>query len=159
MATRCTSGLYARKHNPWVNFSNVPAASNLPFTAFPSDFSTLPTLAFVVPNLCNDTHDCSITTGDTWLDSNIDSYAQWAKTRNSLLVLTWDEDDRSQSNQIPTLFVGALVVPGNYGEGIDHFRVLATLETMYGLPLTGSAAGKTPITDAWDHIVFSDGFE
>ncbi len=159
VATSCTSGLYARKHNPWVNFSNVPAQSNLPFTAFPSDFSTLPTLAFVVPNLCNDTHDCSITTGDTWLSVNIGAYAQWAKVNNSLLVLTWDEDDHSQANQIPTLFVGALVIPGNYSEAIDHFRVLATLETMYGLTLTGSAAGKTEITDVWDHIVFDNGFE
>jgi len=159
VATKCTSGLYARKHNPWVNFSNVPAQSNLPFSAFPADFSTLPTLAFVVPNLCNDTHDCSITTGDTWLSANIDAYAQWAKAHNSLLVLTWDEDDHSQSNQIPTLFGGALVIPGTYSEGVDHFRVLATLETMYGLALTGSAAGKTPITDVWDHMIFDDGFE
>jgi phosphatidylinositol-3-phosphatase len=159
VTTQCTSGLYARKHNPWVNFSNVPADSNQPFTAFPSDFSTLPTLAFVVPNLCNDMHDCSITTGDTWLHDNIDTYAQWAKGHNSLLVLTWDEDDHSQSNQIPTLFVGALVVPGNYSEGVDHFRVLATLETMYGLALTGSAAGETPITDVWDQVIFRDGFE
>ena len=37
-------------------------------------------------------------------------------THNSLLVLTWDEDDYSQSNQIPTLFVGALVIPGSYTE-------------------------------------------
>jgi hypothetical protein len=159
VATKCTSGLYARKHNPWVNFSNVPTKSNLPFTKFPSDFSTLPTLAFVVPNLCNDTHDCSITTGDTWLSVNIDAYAQWAKVHNSLLVLTWDEDDRSQSNQIPTLFVGALVIPGNYNESIDHFRVLATLETMYGLALTGSAADRSAVTDVWDQVVFSDGFE
>jgi len=159
VAAQCTSGLYARKHNPWVNFSNVPTQSNLPFTAFPADFSTLPTLAFVVPNLCNDTHDCSITTGDTWLSVNIDAYAQWAKAHNSLLVLTWDEDDHSQSNQIPTLFVGTLVIPGNYGEGIDHCRVLATLETMYGVALTGSAAVKAPITDVWDRVIFNDGFE
>jgi len=159
VATKCTSGLYARKHNPWVNFRNVPAESNLPFTAFPTDFSTLPTLAFVVPNLCNDTHDCSITTGDTWLSVNIGAYAQWAKAHDSLLVLTWDEDDHSQSNQIPTLFVGALVIPGNYSESIDHFRVLATLETMYGLELTGSAADRSAVTDVWDQILFRNGFE
>jgi phosphatidylinositol-3-phosphatase len=159
VATKCTSGLYARKHNPWVNFSNVPAPSNQSFAAFPGDYSALPTLAFVVPNLCNDMHDCSIATGDAWLHDNIDAYAQWAKVHNSLLVLTWDEDDHSQSNQIPTLFVGALVVPGDYAEAIDHFSVLATLETMYGLPLTGSAANATAISDVWDRTIFADGFE
>jgi phosphatidylinositol-3-phosphatase len=33
--TGATSGRYARKHNPAVSFSNVPAASNRPFTDFP----------------------------------------------------------------------------------------------------------------------------
>src|SRR5256884_1592307 len=49
--TGCTSGRYARKHNPWVNFSNVSAASNLKFSPFPTNFASLPTLSFVVPNL------------------------------------------------------------------------------------------------------------
>src|SRR5512143_1549684 len=56
--TGCTSGRYARKHNPWVNYTNVPASANLTFAAFPSDYADLPTVAFVVPNLCNDMHDC-----------------------------------------------------------------------------------------------------
>ena len=56
--TGCTSGAYARKHNPWVNFtSNVPAASNLTFSDFPTSYSSLPTVSFVVPNLNDDMHD------------------------------------------------------------------------------------------------------
>jgi hypothetical protein len=43
IGSTCTSGAYARKHNPWVNFSNVPSSVNMPFTSFPSDYSTLPT--------------------------------------------------------------------------------------------------------------------
>src|SRR5882724_10898767 len=35
-STVCTSGAYARKHAPWVNFTNVPAAANQPFSAFPT---------------------------------------------------------------------------------------------------------------------------
>ena len=38
--TGCGSQGYARKHNPWVDFSNVPAASNQPLTSFPTDYST-----------------------------------------------------------------------------------------------------------------------
>src|SRR5262249_4677316 len=53
--TGCDAGgsaepLYARKHNPWVDFADVPAASNQPFESFPSDFTQLPSVAFVVPN-------------------------------------------------------------------------------------------------------------
>jgi len=155
----CTSGNYARKHNPWVNFNDVPTASNQSFAAFPSDFSYLPTLSFVVPNLCNDMHNCSIATGDAWLQAYIDPYAQWARTHNSLLVLTWDEDDYSQSNQIPTLFAGTLVIPGDYAEMIDHYTVLATLEAIYGLPPIAGAATRTAIADVWDSTIFKAGFE
>ena len=162
-STVCSAGTapntYQRKHNPWVNFTNVPAASNQPYSAFPSDFSTLPTLAFVIPNQCDDMHDCPVATGDTWLLANIDAYAEWSKTHNSLLVLTWDENDSSVPNQITTIFAGALVVPGQYGETIDHFTILATLEAMYGLDPIGGAAAEAAITDVWDTRLFQDGFE
>src|SRR5262249_23321585 len=61
--------LYARKHNPWVNFTDVPSSNNMPFTSFPSsaNFSSLPTISFVVPNQQNDMHDGTISQGDTWL--------------------------------------------------------------------------------------------
>ena len=65
--TGCTSGRYARKHNPWVNFTNVPAASNQPLTSFPTDYSTLPAVSFVIPNLDHDMHDGTIAQGDTWI--------------------------------------------------------------------------------------------
>jgi len=148
-STVCTSGGYARKHNPWVNFSNVPASSNQPFSAFPTDFTQLPTVSWVVPNLCNDMHDCSISTGDTWLQNHLDAYAQWAKTHNSLLIVTFDEDDGGGGNNIATLFYGQQVKTGTYAEHVDHFDVLRTLEDMYGLPYAGAAATSTPITDCW----------
>ena len=88
--TGCTSGPYARKHNPWVNFSNVPSSQNLRFSRFPTDFTTLPTVSIVVPNLNDDMHDGSVSTGDTWAKNHIDAYAQWAKTHNSLLIVTFD---------------------------------------------------------------------
>lgn len=173
-STTCSSGLYQRKHNPWSDFANLSGGSlaaitNQPFSNFPVDFSTLPTLSFVIPNQCHDMHGVSvtcpvgtaaiITAGDTWLQTNLDAYVHWAPGHNSLLVLTWDEDDNSQSNQIPTIFTGALVVPGNYSETINHFNVLATLEAMYGLTPVGSDTAKAavPITDVFR--IFADGFE
>lgn len=150
--TGCAYGAsgYARRHDPWVNFSNIPPSTNLPYTAFPSDYSTLPTVSFVIPNLCDDMHDCPVATGDSWLGSHMASYISWAKTHNSLLVLTWDEDDdASLGNRIITLFAGANIRPGNYAEPIDHYSVLRTLEDMYGLPALGNASTATPITDIW----------
>ncbi|MGY2061060.1 alkaline phosphatase family protein, partial [Nocardia gipuzkoensis] len=113
-----SGGQYRRKHNGWVDFDNLPAASNQPFSAFPSDFSTLPTISFVSPNMCNDMHDCSVSTGDTWLRKHLSGYADWARTHNSLLVVTFDEDEGTSGNHIPTIFSGAGVKPGKYGERI-----------------------------------------
>jgi acid phosphatase len=103
--TGCRAGKYARKHVPWTDFSNIDAAVNQPFSAFPSDYTALPALAFVTPNMCNDMHDCEPDVGDAWMKREIDGYAQWAKTHNSLLIVTFDEDDyATQTNLIPTVF-------------------------------------------------------
>src|SRR5258705_7520256 len=88
--TGSTFGSYVRKHNPSVSFSNVPATSNRPFTDFPSDYTALPTVSFVVPNLDNDSHDGTIDTSDQWLQDKLSGYAEWAKSHNSLLIVTYD---------------------------------------------------------------------
>ena len=146
----CSAGDYARKHVPWANFSNVPSSASLPFTSFPATaFAQLPTVSFVIPNLCHDMHDCSVATGDTWLRAHIGGYADWAVTHDSLLILTWDEDDSGQGNHIATIFVGQKVRPGSYAELITHYSVLATIEAAYALPRDGQAVTATPITDIW----------
>jgi acid phosphatase len=132
-STVCTSGSYARKHNPWAYFRNVPAGANQPFSAFPHDYSTLPTVAMVVPNQRNDMHNGSIQQADRWLRRQLGGYAQWAQSHNSLLILTWDEDDFGHSNQIPTIFVGSMVQAGQYSESISHYSVLDTVEALYGV--------------------------
>jgi phosphatidylinositol-3-phosphatase len=144
----CTyNNLYARKHAPWVNFTNVPTASSQPFSTFPSDFRTLPTVSFVVPNLCDDNHDCPMSTGDSWLQNNLDAYVQWAQSNNSLLILTWDEDEGTTGNQISTIFVGARINSGStYSQSINHYNVLRTLEDMYGLTNIGNAAKVSPVS-------------
>ncbi len=156
----CSHGNYARKHNPWVDFDNVPGASNRTFATFPTVFSDLPTVAIVVPNLCNDMHDCSISIGDTWLQNNLDAYVQWAKSHNSLFILTWDEDNFTAPNQIPMVFAGSNLIPGSYNETVNHYGVLRTLEDMYGLNALANAATAVPITDVWDNDrIFADDFE
>jgi acid phosphatase len=146
----CSAGEYARKHVPWTDFSNVPSSVSLPFTSFPAAaFVQLPAVSFVIPDLCQDMHDCSIATGDSWLRAHIGGYADWAMSHDSLLILTWDEDDGSQANHIVTIFAGQPVRPGSYAEPITHYSVLATIEAAYALPRDGQAATATPITDIW----------
>jgi acid phosphatase len=148
--TGCTSGrAYARKHNPWVNFANVPAEANRPLSALGADFATLPTVAVVVPNLCNDMHDCPVETGDDWARQHLSGYLDWARTHNSLLIVTFDEDDDTTANHIPTLIVGPMVRPGDVAERIDHYSILRTIEDTYQLPPIGAAASSAPIINIW----------
>jgi hypothetical protein len=148
-STVCTSGAYARKHAPWVNFTNIPTSTNLPYSYFPTDYTTLPTVSFVIPNLDDDMHDGTIQQGDSWLQQHLDAYVQWAVTHNSLFIMTFDEDDGSQGNRIATMFVGQMVVPGRYSELIYHFNLLRTLEDMYDLPYAGVSGNYQPVTDVW----------
>ncbi|HEY6425469.1 MAG TPA: alkaline phosphatase family protein, partial [Pseudonocardiaceae bacterium] len=145
----CTSGGYARKHAPWADFSNLPGSVHQPYSRFGPDYAALPTVAFVVPNLCHDMHDCDVATGDAWLHQNLAGYVDWAHSHNSLLVITWDEADDSETNQIPTIVLGPMVRPGQYGERVDHYRMLRTTEDMYRLPHAGHSESSTPITDIW----------
>jgi acid phosphatase len=174
---------YERKHNPVANWQAadapanhlVPFAANQPFSAFPTNaagYAALPTVAFVVPNEQNNMHDGTIAQGDAWLKTHIlDGYYQWAKTHNSLLIVTFDEDaTNTSSNQIVTLFAGAMVKPGNYfetninppdtrppdggaitltGTAMNHYNVLRTVEEIYGLTPIGGSANTPPITDVW----------
>src|SRR5439155_26500866 len=72
------TGGYARKHNVFALLSDVandPVQRNnlVPFTQFKTDLAagTFPTFSNIVPNLCNDAHDCGLGTADNWLKTNI----------------------------------------------------------------------------------------
>ncbi|BCJ36637.1 acid phosphatase [Actinocatenispora thailandica] len=145
----CDNGNYARKHAPWTNFANVPARTQLPLRALPTDYAKLPQVGFVIPDLCSDMHNCSVSTGDRWLSANLGGYVSWAQTHHSLLIVTFDEDEGSGANRIPTILAGQPVRPGHYGGRVDHYTMLRTLEAMYGLRPLGTAAHRTPLTDVW----------
>jgi phosphatidylinositol-3-phosphatase len=146
----CDARQYARQLAPWAAFRNVPAAMGQPFASFPAaDFSRLPTVSFVIPGLCYDMHNCSVATGDAWLRTHLSSYADWAMTHDSLLIVTWDEDDFTTVNHIATMFVGQQVRPGRYAQQITHYSVLATIEAAYGLARDGRAAATAPIDYIW----------
>ena len=100
------SGGYARKHNPLSFFSDVvndPAQLKrlVPFTQFATDLAgdTLPNYAFVVPNLCNDAHDCSLETADAWLQTNIAPLLTSPSFQtDGLLVIVFDESDSDNTH-------------------------------------------------------------
>jgi len=147
----CESGTYRRKHNPIVNWqgSRLPAEINKRMLDFPKDFSELPTISFVQPNQNNDMHDGSFEDADNWLLTHIAPYVDWAMKNNSLLILTWDEDNFRADNRIPTIFIGPMIHAGTSDQPINHYSVLRTLLDFYNLPALGASAGAKTIKGIW----------
>lgn len=144
----CRHHQYVRKHNPVANWRHLQSL-NLTMAEFPENLDKLPTVSMVIPDQNHDMHDGSIAQGDAWLSQNIQRYETWAYKHNSLLIVTWDEDDGSEGNRIATIFAGPMIKPGNSTQRIDHYNVLRTLADMYGLSHPGNSATALPLEGIW----------
>lgn len=95
------TGRYAVRHNPLAYLTDVQndtkQAQNLvPFSQLAADLNTanLPEYSFIVPNLCDDAHDCPLSTADTWLKTNIDPLINSPQfQKDGLLIIVFDEAD------------------------------------------------------------------
>jgi phosphatidylinositol-3-phosphatase len=147
------------KPSPWDYWlgngpNGIPEACSRSLEQFPEDFSQLPTVSLVIPALANGLHDSSyapaaVQKSDNWIKSYLEDYAEWCKTHNSLLIITWDEDYSNPNNQVATLLIGEPVKGGKYGQKINHVNLLRTLEEMYGLGYAGSSAFTGTIGEVW----------
>lgn len=165
----CDLNGFARRHCPWMVFSNVPASATRDFSKLPSDFRKLPTVSIVIPNVMHDMHDGKgiapeVTAGDRWLGRKLAAYARWAETHNSLLIVTWDEDSDENyriqcpatvttsppANRIPTIIAGQHVKAGSRSAvAYSHHDLLRTILDMYGIaPFAGASSAKD-INDVW----------
>ncbi len=128
---------YAVRHNPAAYFTSVRTAcyaQDVPLGSTP-DISAR--FTEITPNVCNDTHDCPIETGDNWLSAFVPKILASAeyKAGNTRLVITWDEDDYGTTNHIPTLVIAPSTVAGSrYGGALDHYSLLRTAQQLLGLP-------------------------
>jgi phosphatidylinositol-3-phosphatase len=157
-----------RKHNPWESFRNSQHVER-DLSEFPTVFTKLPTVSFVIPNLDNDMHDGSVKRGDDWLRRHLGTYAEWCARTNNLLIITFDEGrDKARQGQaqnrffdvllstvvdeddrILTVFFGGPVQPGRYKERIDHYNVLRTIEMLYDLQPLSNTISRNPIENVW----------
>jgi phosphatidylinositol-3-phosphatase len=148
------NGDYERKHNPVANWmgtgvNQVPDSCNQPFTNFPVDYNLLPTVSYVVPDQANDMHNGTITQGDTWIETHLNDYVQWAKSNNSLFIVTFDEDNGAYNNRIITIFCGPMVSGGRYAKYMNHYSLLRTIEDMYQLSHAGKSESVESVRECW----------
>jgi hypothetical protein len=144
---RGNSGRYAVRHNPAVYYANLAGScrrQDVPLGTRP-DLSAR--FTFVTPDLCHDMHDCSVSSGDRWLAGFVPQIVrsrQYAAGRTALFI-TWDEDDGSSSNRIPTLVIAPRTRPGTRSaRPFSHYSMLRTTEELLGLPVSLGAAARAP---------------
>ncbi|HMC53506.1 MAG TPA: alkaline phosphatase family protein, partial [Acidimicrobiales bacterium] len=100
---------------------------------------TLPTFSFVTPDVCSDTHNCSVGTGDAWLALLLPRIFDSPTYRagRTAVFLVWDED-----SPMPNVVVSPTTPPGTVSDvPFDHYSLLRTTEEMLGIGnLLGHAA-------------------
>ncbi len=151
-----SSGQYVQKHNPFIYFDDIRKNTTrcnkiVPFTQFATDLqnNTVPNYAWITPNLCNDTHDCSINTGDNWLKTWVPKIlASSAWKQNGVLFITYDEGSSTAGcctyatgGHIVTLVISPLGKAAYRSTvAYDHYSLLHTIESAWGLSALAKAA-------------------
>jgi hypothetical protein len=147
--------LYAKKHNPFAYFLPIIDDADrleqiVPAARLSKDVAarTLPNFAFVVPNLCNSMHDCSVGVGDSWLRRTVGPLLHLPRT---VIFITFAEGRTSVrgGGHITTLAVGTAVRHRAFTRLTNHYGLLRTIEDAWGLPRLGRSAHATPITGIW----------
>jgi hypothetical protein len=153
------TGKYAVRHNPLAYMTDVQNSSTqvqnlVPFTQFAVDLPTanLPEYSFIVPNLCNDAHDCPLSTADAWLKTNIAPViASPVFQKDGLLIIVFDEADlldlTSGGGHVAAVIVSPLSKSGYKSIAFYQHQSLLRL-TLEGLGVTklpGDAASAPPM--------------
>jgi len=107
---------------------------------------TVAQYTFISPNVCNDWHDCPIATGDTWLRTHMDGYAQWARTHDSVLFVTTDENNGSGlAEPVMTIAVGQGIAHSRQSAHVTHDSLLRTVEDWFHLAHLNDTAAASPL--------------
>ena len=155
---------YMQKHNPFIYYNDVRtnparcAEHVVPFTQLSTDLvnGTVPNLAWITPNMCNDMHDCSIATGDAWLANVVPGIlASSAFQNGGVLFITWDEGESSAGccgnatgGQVATLVIAPNGIAGLRSTIAEtHYSLLRTIEDAWGLSALGQAASAVAMRE------------
>jgi hypothetical protein len=146
-------GRYMRTHNPAISFNSVSGSptrcKNITgFTAFDpaaADFE------LIVPDSCNDMHDCAPATSDQFLASFVPKILNsTAWQQGGVLFLAWDEGTTNEGGggHVPLIVISSLVARG-FQSSVqhDHYSILRTVEDAWGLPCLGLACQATNLAD------------
>ena len=165
---------YLIRHNPEPYFTDIDAATGLPYDCPATDVTIprapspeipvawpnpLPAFTYIAPDFCDDMHgspkngecpsgtDQIIKNGDTWLGTNVPVLL----SEGAIVIVTFDEgaeaDDTGGGGHVATIMAGPGVPMGATDATFyDHASILAALQDYFGLtPLLADAATATPL--------------
>jgi acid phosphatase len=150
-----STGNYAVRHNPWTYFSDAGSRANCQRFDVPAgstasgalrsdvDAGKLPTVGLLIPDVCNDAHDCSLSTADNWLKSWLQVVQAGPDYRSGRLaiVVTFDEDDTSSDNTVLTVVVSPYTKHVVSSRALSHYSL-----TRYFAELTLTAPIRSAAT-------------
>lgn len=159
MPTACQTepqGDYAVKHNPWSYFSDERTAcqrDDVPLSAFTADVARgrLPAVGMVIPDLCDDAHDCPLAHADAWLRTYVGkamSGPDWASGRLAIVV-TADEDDNAHGNQVLTVVAQPSLHHVVVSAPLGHFALSRAYADVAGVAPLRRAAGAPDLLRAF----------
>lgn len=159
-----TNGLYALKHDFFINFLDVNSTTNRTnniigfVSGVSSTYSELtgdnpPAFVAVTPNLINDGHNTTVASYNGWLQSTsfFQDMLQSKYFTDGAIFITFDESSGSSlPNRIYCVVVSALAKPGYQAStAYTHYSLLRTVEDNWGLPtLTDNDAAASNMFEA-----------
>jgi phospholipase C len=144
------AGTYVRKHDPAMSFTSVSGSSAecrkiRPLAQFDPSIS----VSFVVPNLCNDAHDCPLATADAFLKAfspQVLRSPEWAST---LFVVTFDEGTTTTGGggHVYAMVARAGLSHHRSAVAYTHYSLTRTIEDVFGVACLNRSCSANPLTD------------
>ncbi len=159
MTSRCMTtdtGRSAVKHNPWAYFTRERTACrkfDRSTARLGADIAagSLPNVGLVVPDLCNDAHDCSLTTADTWFKTlmrKVKAGPDW-KSGRLAVVLTADEDDKKSGNKVLTVVMHPSLSGKVVTKALTHYSLTRFIDDVIGAKRLRAAATAPDMAKAF----------
>jgi phosphatidylinositol-3-phosphatase len=148
---------YVVRHNPWAYFVDDRRACktwDMPATELSAAVrqGRLPNVGMVIPDVCNDAHDCSLQRADAWLRTNVEHVLAGPDWRSGRLavVITADEDDHNEGNLVLTTVVHPSLRHVVVDEPLSHLSLSRFLSEVAHQPPLHDAGRAPSLGDAFD---------
>ncbi len=171
-------GLYRQKHNPFMYFKDI-ATNKTRLTRirtfgalmYTLNNKLLPRFSYIVPDECHDMHgsvpycpgpnDALIEAGDSEVEHLVQAIiGSGSFTRRSLMFITFDEGDNNlgccdsppvqAGGHLPTIVIAGVPGVRLSAQPYNHYSLLATIETLWGLPKLGYTRDRNKVKPMLD---------